>query len=930
MRKTVRFIAILLFVSQAMLLAASKPVPAPESVFGFKPGADYKLATYDQSIAYLRTLAASSSYVKLMEAGKTTQGRTMYFALISDPKNLARLDRYREIAQRLAHPEGLTDEEARKLAREGRAFVHLDGGCHATEVAGAQMMPQLAYDLVSRAADPQVKEILDNDIVMLWPTMNPDGQQMVGEWNAKNAGTPYENSGLPRLYQEYVGHDNNRDAYMINMVESRVMEHFWRQWEPHIIYVFHQTAPFPTRIWLPPFSEPVGIAAPYLISREVNMIGMAIAKGLDERGQVGATHMGTSFDAWYPGYVDYAPVFKNIPAFWTETAGNMATPREYTINDLPANFRDLRQQSLYSSPWPAGWWRLADAMAYDETAAVSTLEFAAKYKESLLYNRYQAGRDQIARGKKDAPYAYFIPQDQRDPVAAVEMLRRLAFAGVRVSQLTAPITLDGVTYPGGTWVVPTDQEFAAMAREVLDVQKYPDLRQYPGGPPLRPYDAAGWTLPLQMGVKIAVASTPLTSEMRTKLKLLGPMPDPKVKPAPYNAGPSADAAPFDSVPSIGFNSSPSAAAIVPPPGRISGTGPALAVDPAQNNAYRAINRAWKQGAGVQFVPGSQGGGGRYVINGLPESAQTDLVNSLALVAARTSATGVALKKPRIGLFQPWSGSMDEGWTRWLLEQYGFEFVSLHPEDFHAPLGDKVDVVILADDARLPVEGAGGGGRGAGAGAPGGAAAPGGAGAAGGAGRGAAAGEAGGAGAAAQQAGGGRGGGGRTVRPEYAYALTQADLQAFEGFVRAGGTVVCFNSAYRFIVQQFKLPVKNVADGLRPEEFFLRGSIVEVIADVAHPVMAGMPEKAAVFVDGSPVFEPLEGFKGKVLAKYAESGSPLLSGYLIGEKYLQGKAAALDVELDKGHVVLIGFRPEWRDQPFGTFRVVFNSALYTGQ
>jgi hypothetical protein len=966
MRTTVRVILALLLVSRTMLLAQSKPAPVlaaaptptPESVFGFKPGADNKLATYDQSIDYLKKLAASSKYVKLMEAGKTTLGRTVYFALISDPKNLANIDRLREIAQRLAHPQDLTDDEARRLAREGRAFVHLDGGCHATEVAGAQMAPQLAYDLVSRASDPETKQILDNDVVMLWPTMNPDGQQMVGEWFAKNVGTPYEQSGLPRLYQEYVGHDNNRDAYMMNMIESRVMEHFWRQWEPHIIYVFHQTAPFPTRIWLPPFSEPVGFYAPALVSREVNMIGMAIAQGLDERGQPGATHMGTSFDAWYPGYVDYAPVFKNIPAFWTETAGNMATPREYTINDFPQNLRDLREQSLYSSPWPPGWWRLGDAVAYDETAAISTLEYAAKYKDSLLYNRYQAGRDQIARGKKNAPFAYFVPQGQRDPVAAVEMLRRLAFAGVRVSQLTAPVTSDGVAYPAGTWVVPTDQEFAAMARELLDVQKYPDLRQYPGGPPLRPYDAAGWTLPLQMGVTVAAATTPLTDETRAKMKLLGPMPDPNVKPAPYNGAPVTDPAPFDSVPGIGFDSNPSAAAIVPPPGRITGSGSALAVDPAENNAFRAINRAWKQGASVQFVPGAPGAGARYVISGLSESVQADLVKSLALVAERTAASGVAMKKPRLGLFQPWSGAMDEGWTRWLLEQYGFEFVSLHPEDFKTPLGDKVDVLILADDARIPVEGGsggrgGGGGRGAGdlAGAAGqaGAAAQAGAGgrgatgAAGQAGAAAQAGAGGRAGAAgvaqgggagtppagmAAQGGGGRGGGGRgAVRPEYAYTLTQADLQGFEAFVRGGGTLVCFNSAYRFVVQQFKLPVKNVAEGLRAEDFFLRGSIVEVITDPTHPVMAGMPEKAAVFVDGSPVFETGEGFKGKVIAKYAESGSPLLSGYLIGEKYLQGKAAALDVELDKGHVVLLGFRPEWRDQPFGTFRVVFNSAIY---
>jgi hypothetical protein len=917
MRKMVKLIPVLLLVSQAVLLLGKSAVPTPESVFGFKPGADYKLATYEQSISYFKKLAASSKYLTLVEAGKTTQGRGFYFALISDPKNLAKIDRYREIAQRLAHPEGLTDDEARKLAREGKAFVNLDCGLHATEVAGMQQAPQLAYDLINRAEEPQIKEILDNDIIILWPASNPDGQQMVAEWYMKNVGTPYELSGLPRLFQDYVGHDNNRDAYMLNMIESRVLTHVWHQWEPQIIYVQHQTAPPPTRIWLPPFSEPIGLHAPYIISREVNMIGMAMARSLDEHGMVGSTHLGTFTDAWYAGYLDYAPMFANIATFWTETAlSGLATPREYTINDFAPAYRDLRPQTLYSSPWPPGWWRLGDAVAYMETASIGLLEFAAKYKESVLYDRYQAGRDQIAKGKREAPFAYFIPQDQRDPVAPVELLRRLAFNGVRVSQLTGPISVDGVTYPAGTWVIPTDQEFAALARAVLDVQKYPDLRQYPGGPPERLYDAAGWTLPLQMGVKITTASKPLTSEMGAKMKLLGPALDMKAKPSAYNAEGSSDAAAFDSVPGIGFNSNPAAAAIVPPPGKLTGSGPALAVDPAQNNAFRALNRAWKQGASVQFAAGTIGQGARFLIRGLAEPAQSELVNSLALVAERTGETGTDLKKPRIGLFQPWGSSIDEGWTRWLLEQYGFEFVVLHPEDFHAPLAGKVDVVLLADDARIPVEG--GGGRGAGEGARG--TAP----QAGAAGQAVAAGRAAGAG----QAAGGRGGGaGRAVRPEYAYTVTQDDMKAFEAFIRGGGTLVCFNGASRFAIQQFNLPVKSVVEGLRTEEFLMRGSIVEVTTDPTHPVMAGMPEKAAVFADSSPVFETLEGFQGKVLARYAETGSPLLSGILIGEKHLQGKAAALDVALDQGHVVLLGFRPQWRDQSFGTFKVVFNSALY---
>lgn len=883
MRTVIRLTFFILLFAAPVIVAGEGRIPAPESVLGFRPGADYKLATYDQSVDYFRRVAAASKYVKIVEAGKTSQGRPMIYALVSSPENLGKLDRYREIARRLAHPHGLTDAEAHTLARAGKAFVHIDGGLHSTEVAGWSHTPQLLYDLVSKANEPETRAILRNVVLMLWPTINPDGQQMVAEWYMKNVGTPYELSYLPRLYQDYVGHDNNRDAYMLNMVESRVLEHMWRQWEPQIIYVHHQSGPFPTRIWLPPFSEPVGIDAPFIMSREVNMIGMAIAKGLEERGQVGATHMGTAFDAWYPGYVDYAPNFKNIAAFWTETAlFQYATPHEYTLDDFPANMRDLRPQSLYSSPWPPGTWRLRDAVAYMETASMSVLEFASKYKDSLLYDRYQAGRNQIALGRKKAPYAYIVPQQQRDPVAAVEMLRRLAFGGVRVSALTAPVTIGADTFPAGTWVIPTDQEFAAMAREVLDAQAYPDLRQYPGGPPERPYDAAGWSLPLQMGVKVVAAASPLTDDARAKMQLVGTLPEPKVKPTAYDAAMQTDAAAFDSLPGAGFNTDPAAAAIVPPPGRITGTGSVLVIDPAQNNAFKALNRAWKQGATVQASAGASGAPIRYTIRGLSSAAQDELVQSLSLQAERAeSAPGRAVRQPRIGLYQPWSGSMDEGWSRWVFEQYGFATIPVHPEDFKSPLAQRVDVLIVADDARVPVAAAAG-----------------------------------------------RGGPPVAVRPEYAYQLTAADLASFEQFVRGGGTVVCLSSASTFAIQQLKLPVENVVAGLRPEEFFLRGSIVEVTTDPTHPVMAGMPDKAAVFVDGSPVFETREGFKGTVLAKYQDSGSPLLSGYLIGEKYLQGKAAALDVQLDAGHVVLLGFRPEWRGQPFGTFRVLFNAALFS--
>src|SRR6187431_644409 len=460
-------VSVLLFIiSSTTLTAQSSKIPTPESVVGFAPGAESKLATYDQTIDYFKKLDAASDQMMMVEAGTSTQGRTYYFALISSKDNLKKIDRYREIARRLARPEGLTEAQALALAREGKPLVHIDGGLHSTEVAGPQHTLLLAYDLLSKPNDPQIARILDNVVLMLWPTINPDGHQMVSDWYMKNAGT--RNETLPRLYQEYVGHDNNRDAYMLNMIESRVVEHTWRQWEPQIVYVQHQTSPFPTRIWLPPFAEPIATHAPYLMSRQVNTIGMAIAQGLEERGQVGATHMGTGYDAWYAGYIDYTPMFKNIASFWTETAlAGMANTKEYTLENFPKDYRDLRPQALYASPWQPGKWTLRDAVDYMLTASMSVLDYAARYKENVLLNRYRSGKRQIEQHRKDGPFAYVIPQNQRDTPTAVEMLRRLAFGGVRVSQASGPITVDGETFPAGTWVIPTDQEYIALAREVL-------------------------------------------------------------------------------------------------------------------------------------------------------------------------------------------------------------------------------------------------------------------------------------------------------------------------------------------------------------------------------------------------------------------------------------------------------------------------------
>ena len=847
----------------AVSASAQSRIPTPESVIGFAPGAESKLATYDQTIDYFKKLDAASDHMMMVEAGTSTQGRTYYFALISTPSNLKKVDRYREIARRLSRPEGLTEAQALALAKEGKPLVHIDGGLHSSEVAGPQHTLLLAYDLLSKTSEPQIARILDNVVLMLWPTINPDGHQMVADWYMKNAGTP--NEALPRLYQEYVGHDNNRDAYMLNMIESRVMEHAWRQWEPQIIYVQHQSSPFPTRIWLPPFAEPIATHAPYLMSREVNTIGMAIAQGLEERGQVGATHMGTGYDAWYAGYIDYTPMFKNVASFWTETAlAGLANTREYTLKDYPQDYRDLRPQALYASPWQPGKWTLRDAVDYMETASISVLDYAARFKENVLLNRYRSGKRQIEQHRNDGPFAYFIPQAQRDAPTAVELLRRLAFAGIRVSQLTAPVTAEGETFPAGTWVIPTDQEFIALAREVLDRQTYPDLREFEGGPPEQPYDAAGWTLPMTMGVRVVTAAKPLSAADRANMQVLAADAPVVIKPTPYTAA-KVDAIAFDSVPGSGFETSTMAAAIVPPAGSITGTGAHLAIDPAQTNAFRAINAAWKANATVSRS------GGRYVISGMSDPAMMELAKTLAINGERVASAGTAIKKPRIGLFEP-PNSMDAGWTKWVLERYNFEFVSLNTADITPALKDRIDVLLIGDEARGVLPG---------------------------------------------------GGFGRAPAPG---VEDEARLKALDAFVSAGGTLVAMSRGAAALIDQLKLPVTNVLNGLTRQQFFAGGSVMRVTTDPSQPVMAGMPKDADIFVFGSPAFDPAVGFDGAVLASYPADGSPLRSGYLLGEKYLQGKAAAVDVKHGDGRVVLLGFRPQWRGQPFGSFRILFNALL----
>ncbi|MFD2936784.1 M14 family metallopeptidase [Spirosoma flavum] len=854
-----------------LAVAQQKAIPKPEETLGFPVGADFKLATYEQSLKYFEKLDEASDLMKLVYVGETSEGRPWYFALISSKKNLDNIDKYRAIAQRLAHPAGLSDEEAKKLSLEGKPLVHIDGGLHASEVAGAQHTISLAYEMLSKADDPKIKNILDNVVLLLWPSLNPDGQTMVSDWYKSNVGTPYEVAPLPFLYQKYVGHDNNRDAYMLNMIESRVVTRTWREWEPNIIFVHHQTSPFPSRIWLPPFAEPIASQTPPIIAREVNMIGMAMAQALESNGQKGATHMGTGFDAWYPGYIDYMPVLQNIPAFWTETAlYNYATPHFYTVRDFPQDKNEFRIESLYSSPWLGGWWRIGDAIAYMQTASLATLDYAAKYGDVLLYNRYQSGRNTIKKYEQEPPYAYFIPQKQRDPVRPVELLRRLAFHGIRIGQLTKDVAFEGRTYLKGTWVIPMNQEFGELTKQLLDVQSYPDLREFPGGPPEQPYDAAGWTLPLQFELNVIPATTPLTADLKGAIQMVsGTAKD-------WKTDTHKEANPADFIAGIGFDTNPVSSGINAPEGRLTGSGTVVLVNPVENNSFKVIARSLKAGGTIKFNKENQ----RYAISGVGKATLEQWIKELGVTAELTTNAAGAAVKPRIGLYKPWTASMDEGWTHWVLEQFEFPFATISNADVLAGnLNDRFDVILIASDRMRNIKD--GFAKGA-------------------------------------------------VPPAYEGGLGVQGAANLDNFVSQGGTLVCLNESSDYAIDALHLPVKNVVDGINRKDYFTGVSLLEIETDATHPVMAGMPARAAVFVDDSPVFATLDRFKGQALAKFALTGSPLRSGYLLGEKFLQGYAASLDVQHGKGHVILHGFRPQWRGQPLGTYRVLLNSVLYGGE
>ncbi|HXR37863.1 MAG TPA: M14 metallopeptidase family protein, partial [Terracidiphilus sp.] len=639
--KPIQCFSLICFLAAASSIAPAQ-VPTPVSVLGHTPGDDFYLADYADTIRYFHSLAASSDRIRMFTVGKSTRGQDIEVAVISSPANLVKLDEAKKIAGRLARAEDLNDGQARELARSSKVIVHIDGGLHSDEVAGTQHTMALAYKLLSAKGDPEIDAILDQVILVLWPTLNPDGQDMVVHWYRQNLGTKYEVSPLPWLYQDYVGHDNNRDGYMMNMKEEQVVTKTELEYSPVIFYCQHQTAPFPARIWIPPFSDPISSNISPYVRSWLNVVGTNMSAYLDAHSMPGAISE-SRFDNWYAGFTDWAGVFRNEISFFTETAlYRYATPRFYTADEFPRNNQDLRALTMYATPWEGGWWHLRDAVDYMVAGSMSVLDLAAKNRETLLYNRYQAARDNIQHFRKEPPFAYVISDKQADTPEAGLLAQKMIDNGLDVYATKSGFKANGVTYPAGSWVIPMDQPYSAMAKELFERQHYPDALENGTSKAVDlPYDVTGWTLSLQMGVDVDAVTDPLESDQRAQLTRVD--------------------------------------AVQLPDATVEGTGAAYAISHKVNAAFELVNAALAQGGAVSLAqdPVKTAEGtetGAFLIGGLSRAAIDSLTKKYAVSAVSVSAPAhtLPLKKARIGLYRPWAPSIDEGWTRWILENYGFE------------------------------------------------------------------------------------------------------------------------------------------------------------------------------------------------------------------------------------------------------------------
>jgi hypothetical protein len=849
---------------------------APEQEFGAGIGDDYFLATYSQLETYWKKLDRQSDRLSLVDIGRTEEGRTQWMAVITAPGNAAKIERYRQISRRLARAEGLTDDQARALAAEGKAVVWIDGGLHASEVLGAQQLIEMVYQLVSRN-DPETLRVL-RDVIVLAVHANPDGHELVANWYMREKDPARRTTaGVPRLYQKYAGHDNNRDFYMATQAETINMNRIlFEEWIPQIVYDHHQTGPVGTVMFAPPFRDPANYLFDPLIPSSIDTLGAAMHARFARENKPGvAMRNASTYSAWWNGGLRTTAYFHNQVGLLTETVGN-PTPVE-----IP--YVAERQRSSADLPYPIApqRWRFRRSIDYSMTANRAVLDAASRQRETLLFNIYQMGRNAIARGSRDTwtslPHrplgrtpdpalrdarGYILPADQPDFLTATKFVGALLKSGVVVHRASTAFTVNHRRYPAGSFVVKTAQAFRPHVLDMFEAQDYPDDIRYPGAAPTPPYDNAGWTLAFQMGVKFD----------RVLDGFDGPFEAIDRAPVPEGV--------------IGGAAKPAAA---------------YTFSDRQNDAFIVVNRLLKAGEQV-YRPAA---GAIYVTarpTTLPllRKAAADLGVSFTGVATAPPAHAAKLRPSRIGLWDCYGGSVPSGWTRWLLEQYEFPFTVVYPRELDAGnLGAAYDVLIFPDGA-IPARN----GRGADGDCLAGRQAP------------------------------------PEYRDRVGRITAAATIPQLKRFVDEGGTLVAIGRSTA-IAEHFALPVRSALVETRPdgstrplprEKYFVPGSLLRVSVDTSNPLAFGLEKEADVFFDNSPVFRlgrdaPARGVRP--VAWFANA-TPLRSGWAWGQHYLDGGIAIADAALGRGRVLLFGPEVNFRAQSHGTFKFLFNAIYYQAQ
>ena len=871
---------------------------SPEEVFGFQPGDDYKLASYEQMETYFRQLADESDRVQLREIGRSALGRPLFLLTISSAENLANLDRYRSISEQLARAR-VDSETAETLATEGKAIVWIDGGLHATELAHGQMTSLLAHRVATEES-VEMQAIRDNVIFLLMPGMNPDGLEIVRKWYESQLDTPFEQTSPPELYHHYVGHDNNRDFFMNNMPESKaVAQVIYNEWYPQIVYNQHQSSPGFARIVIPPYSDPVNPIIHPGVTTGLNEIGGAMGNRFALEKMPGAIS-DVGFSMWWNGGMRTVPYFHNMIGILTETDHTSPSPRFYDPKVFPKMLAARADPSaigivveeevsgipdakvLYSYPWPGGESHFSEPVDFMITGSIAVLRAASDSRLKWQTNIYRMGRDAIANGETGIRN-YIIPAGQPHYDEARNLVNLLLEGGVEINRASESFRAGGNRYEEGTYIISAAQAFRPYVVDLLEKQTYPDTRLDPAGTIKPPYDIAGWTLPMQMDVAVDYLEDDVDVDAE---RLSGTV---QVQPGEVRGNAN-----------YGY-----------------------ALSHATNASIKAANRLMASGEDVSWSTDSFRAGrvtheaGTFIVTNGNQTAErvaavaSELGVDFVGLGSEPSADKTRLRLPKVGMYKSYVPSMDEGWTRWVIENYEFDLVSLSDSDVRSGDLSALDAIIMPH--------------------PGG-------------------------GVAFKNNVGAllTGHSPGSMPDEYTGGMGLEGAYALQQFVSNGGTMLTFGNAGAFAIEQFGLPIRDVVGRASSKDFSIPGSLIRIAVDTTDPLGYGMSsETAGNFVRGA-AFDSLsqigcpddllnqrdcrevsrggrsmKTFDEPVLfdsiVNYAEE-ELLMSGWAAGTEFIAGKSALARVPHGDGEVIIFGFRPQFRGQPRGTYKLIFNALL----